>query len=371
MAGRHLGTGKGSKITIFDVADRAGVSYSTVSRVVTGQRHVAPRTRDKVESAMAELGYVADLRARSLAGGRTRMVGVLTAELASSFVTEIVKSIDRELSQRGYDLILCTTHVRNTTEREYVAQLTNGLVEGLVILLPSAQRFYLPALQARDFPHVMVDFDELDERSLIIRSANKQGAIEATNHLLELGHRRIGFVEGDKGLSSGRERFEGFGEALSSAGVGLDASLVVEGDWRDESGYRAGLDLLQRPNPPTAIFAANDVMALGLMRSAHELGIRVPADLSLVGFDDVPEARLLTPALTTVRQPLSEIGRLATQLLVEGMEHGAMERGVRELPTELMIRQTTSSIPSESGGASTNRRSNGRFLRNGSRTRRV
>lgn len=371
MTGEHSDQGLGAKVTIFDVADAAGVSYSTVSRVVTGQKQVATGTRARVEAVMAELGYVADLRARSLAGGKTRMVGILTAELASLFVTEIVKSIDIELSQRGYDLILCTTHVLDKSEREYVAQLTNGLVAGLVILLPSAQRFYLPALQARNFPHVMVDFDELDERSMIIRSANLDGAYAATNHLLELGHRRIGFVTGDKSLSSGRERVDGFRAALKDAGQELDPALIVGGDWSDESGYRAGLDLLQRPDRPTAIFAANDVMALGVMRSAHELGIHVPSQLSLVGFDDIPEARLLTPALTTVRQPLAEIGRLATQLLVDGMEQGAMHPRVFELPTELKIRQTTSVAASAAGGGSTKRRSNARFLRSGARSHRV
>jgi LacI family transcriptional regulator len=331
---------KGSRVTIFDVALAAGVSYSTVSRVVNGQRHIAAATRERVERAMAELGYVADLRARSLAGGSTKILGLLLLDINSEFMAEIVRAVDDEVSRSGYDLMLCTTHARTGDPSDYVRRLAPGLVDGLMILIPQDPERYLRLLQEPGFPHVLIDHNGPLEGSSIVRSTNVQGVRDAVRHLVDLGHVRIAHVRGDEGQETARIREETFVAECERLGA---QPRVVPGGYDETDGHKAGLALLSEPadSRPTAVFSANDAQALGVLAAARSLGLAVPRDVSVVGFDDITSARLASPPLTTVRQPLASMGRVATDLLLGQLGPRHEEPRLVELATELVVRDST------------------------------
>lgn len=202
-------------ITIFDVAKEAGVSYSTVSRVLNNKEHVSPEKRERVLRAMAELGYVANVQARTLAGGRSHIVGLLVHGLDTSYIGEIMKGIDNELNNVNYDLMLYTTHRRKTKESAYVIKLTRNLVDGLLLVLPRNAEAYLETLRQRHFPHVLVDHQGLpDVDAPAVGATNWQGAYEATSYLIELGHHRIGFITGMMDTGCAQERLAGYKAAL-------------------------------------------------------------------------------------------------------------------------------------------------------------
>ena len=332
-----------SNVTIVDVAREAGVSYSTVSRVVNNFKYIKPETRDRVEAAMDKLGYVANLNARSLAGGRSHVVGMLIYELDTSYHVEIVRGVDAEITTSEYDLMLSTTHKRKRRESTYVTQLTQGLVDGLLLVLPRNLEGYLEDLVRQRVPYVLIDHPGIDNKSNTITVTNWQGAYDATQYLIELGHCRIGFVTGFIEVASAQDRLAGYQTAIRDNGLFVDPELICKGDFLEDSGYEAAKKFLSLTKPPTAIFASSDVSAFGAMRAIDEAGYRVPQDISVVGFDDVPEASYLRPGLTTVRQPLREMGELATRILVARIEDPLLPPEQVELPTRLIIRDTCQS----------------------------
>lgn len=339
--------------TIKDVALDAGVSYSTVSRVVTGQNYIAGPTRDRVQDAMRRLGYVADIRARSLAGGRTRILGLITHDIESSFMAGVVRAIDAEVSLSGYDMMLWTTHSRNRTPSEYVTQMAAGLVDGLLVMLPDKVQDYVGALHSSGLPHVVIDYDGPPIESTVVRVANHQGITMAVEHLVELGHRRIGLISGLLDTASAQSRRDAFSAAV--AANPLVHGSIAHGSWTEHGGFAGASELLDAAERPTAIIASNDIAAFGALRAAHERRIAVPSELSLIGFDDIPEAQLMTPPLSTIRQPFREIGREATRLLVERVEgRGEIGPVTVELPTEMIVRASTAPPPppAEAGGES-------------------
>ncbi len=326
--------------TIKQVAERAGVSTSTVSHVLNGTHFVSPPLTERVLRAVEELDYQLNPVARSLAGGRSSVIGLMIPELAVSYSGEILRGIDEALANAGYDLLLHTTHNQRVKERVFVHKLAHGLTEGLLLLLPSDPNAYLAPLYKKQFPYVVIDHQGFDDFSPTVVSTNWQGAFEATRYLIELGHRRIGFVAGASHTSSALERLQGYRDALQRAGIPFDHDLVREGYFARPPSYEAALHLLDLPDPPTAIFAANDVSAFGVIDAIHARGLRFPHDVSVIGFDDIPEAAAARPALTTVRQPLAEMGRTAVGMLLEYIAEP--ERPTRRitLDTELIIRES-------------------------------
>lgn len=327
-------------VTIFDVADEAGVSYSTVSRVINNKDHVSPEKRERVLRAMAQLGYVANVQARSLAGGESRVVGLLVDYLSSSYMDEIIRGIDGALDAENYDLMLYTTHRRKTKESAYVTKLTRRLADGLLLILPRNAAAYLDTLRQRQFPHVLIDYLSDGQNVPSVSTTNFRGAYDAMTYLLSLGHRRIGFITGTMEFGCARERLDGYKAALKDAGIPIDPRLVCEGDFMQPQGYLGAQQLLSLSEPPTAIFASNDMMAFGVMEVARERGLRLPGDLSIIGFDDIPQAAHVHPALTTVRQPLEEMGRSAARLLLKYIAQPNAEVERIELPTEFVIRES-------------------------------
>jgi LacI family transcriptional regulator len=325
-------------VTIFDVAREAGVSYGTVSRVLNNRDHVKPATRTAVLSAMDRLGFVANQQARSLAGGPSQVIGLLLHSLSTSYIGEIVRGIDAELDATNYDLLLYTTHRRKLKETAYVATITRGLADGLLLVLPRNSSQYIDSLRARTFPYILIDHQGKGDDERSVGATNWQGACDATRYLVQLGHRRIGFVTGDMELGCSADRLAGYRQVLAEYGLPVDPRLISPGDFFQPSGFAAGQALLSLPHPPTAIFASNDEMALGVMAAAIERGLSIPDDLSIIGFDDTPRAGLAYPALTTVRQPLEEMGRTATRMLIQLIDDPHLQIEQVQLQTKLILR---------------------------------
>ena len=337
---------RNSPVTIIDVAAEAGVSYGTVSRVINNDDHVKPETREKVRQAMERLGYVVNRQARRLAGGSSNTIGVLVPDLGTSYIGEIMRGIDAELGLSDFDLMLYTTHRTASKEANFIANLTRGMVEGLLLVLPRNPSDYLGLLTSRNFPFVLIDHQGTGEQCAAVGATNWQGSYQAIKYLLEAGHTRIGFITGAMDLACSVDRLDGYHAALRTYHIPVDPDLIVKGDFFQPSGYSGANRLLALHEPPTAIFASNDVMAMGALDAVRESGLRVPEDISLVGFDDIPQASLVHPALTTVRQPLEQMGRIATQMLLDMLNNPGKKINRIELPTELIIRDTCRQLSS-------------------------
>lgn len=336
------------RVTIIDVAKEANVSFATVSRVINGKGHVSAETRERVMQAMTRTGYIVNRQARALAGGRHQVIGLLVPDLDTSYIGEIMRGIDEELAANSYDLMLYTTERRKTRESIFAASLTQGMTDGLLIVLPLDPGAYLESFRNRAFPFVLIDHAGNDEGGPAVRATNRQGARDATAYLLGLGHRRIGFITGNQEMGCSHDRLAGYQEALQDAGVPVDDDLIREGNFHSPLAYEATRELLALPDPPTAIFAANDASAFGVMDAVRDAGLRIPDHISVVGFDDVPGAQKSNPPLTTVRQPLREMGKLATRMLLDYIGD-PQRRGERvDLPTELIERATCRPIQGNS-----------------------
>ncbi len=327
-------------VTIMDVAREAGVSYATVSRVLSGYEFVKESTRQRVHEAAERLGYVVSLPARILAGGRTRIISLLVPNIDNSYVGTIVHGIDLEIEVAGYNLMLYTTHRQRGKEAMYVTTVTNGLSEGLLLVAPLFPKAYVDALREQNFPYVLIDQDDFGGDSAIVEATNWQGAFDATTYLHHLGHQRIACISGHPDLSSAAQRLEGYKAALAAAGIPFREEFVAEGSYWLPGGREAMRKLLQLNPRPSAVFAANDLSALGAVEAIREIGLRIPDDISIVGFDDTPQASVLEPRLTTVRQPLEQMGRVAAQLLLEQIEQPGTPRRRVTLPTELIVRNS-------------------------------
>jgi LacI family transcriptional regulator len=338
----HYNINRADDVTIFDVAKEAGVSYSTVSRVINNKEYVSEDKRERVLRAMAQLGYVANIQARSLAGGHTNIVGLLVHTLNNAYIGEIMRGIDNEMAEAHYDLMLYTTHRRKTKESVYVTKLTRNLVDGLLLVLPRNAEAYLETLRKRHFPHVLVDHQGISQNIAVpsIGAENWKGAYKATQYLLQIGHRRIGFITGTIDMGCAQDRLAGYKAALQDHGLPIAPELIREGDFLQPQGYSCTKELLALPEPPTAIFASNDISAFGVMEAVRDHGLQIPRDVSIVGFDDIPQAAHVHPPLTTVRQPLEEMGRRAARLLLKYIAQPAAEVERIELPTELIIRKS-------------------------------
>jgi LacI family transcriptional regulator len=252
-----------------------------------------------------------------------------------------VRGIDEALYEAEYDLILYTTHRRKTKEAAYVSTLTRGMADGLLLILPRYPEAYIESLRQRRFPYVLVDHQGIDITGPAVGATNLQGAYDATKHLIDLGHHRIGFVTGTFDMGCAVDRLTGYKRALADHGIRFEEALIQEGDFFQPRGYECARALLSLPNPPTAIFASNDVSALGVMEAVRDLGLRIPEDVSIVGFDDIPQASQVNPPLTTVRQPLEQMGHKAAQMLLEYIADPDMPTQRVELPTELIVRAST------------------------------
>lgn len=321
------------RVKMEDVARTAGVSVATVSKVVNGRYGVAQATLTRVQEVIDELGYEASLGARSLRSHRTNVLGILVAEF-EPFSTELLKGASSAVGSTGYELLAYSGGGRGADvgwERRYLSRLSGTLIDGAIIVTPTVVE------ASTGVPVVAVDPHTGPTGLPTVDSDNYAGAVLATEHLIGLGHRRIGFLGGRLDLESARLREDGFRKAMDTAGLPVDESLVAVGGYRPETADAPARVLLGNADRPTAVFAANDLSAIQVMAVARELGLSVPDDLSVIGFDNVPESALASPPLTTINQPLQEMGAEALRLLVDLIDGKERSTHLR-LPTELVVR---------------------------------
>ena len=330
----------GRKPTISDVATHAGVSKTTVSHVVSGNRPVARRTRERVQRSIAELGYRPHGPARSLRTKRSHMVALIIPDITNPFYPVLARGLEDSLGTHGYRTFACNTDGLEDQELEYIAEMFNRGVDGIVLVSFHLRPARLGEIMAAGMPLVTVGHDLSDGPADVIRADDERGAFDATTHLVSRGHRRIAMIAGPPG--SGLLREDGYRRALGEAGILFDSSLLVNANWTRLGGNRAMRELLALEGRPTAVFCGNDMTAVGAMDAAREAGLRLPRDLALVGFDDIEAAALVDPPLTTVVNPAYETGSVAGRMLFERMT-GAYQgpRRTAVLPCTLVIRESS------------------------------
>jgi LacI family transcriptional regulator, galactose operon repressor len=334
-----------SRVTIREIADLAGVSIATVSRVLNDRGDVSDDTRDHVSRVVREHGYTANRSARGLSAGRTGLVGILVPLVYPAYFSAILAGAAEALSERDLQIVLSPTGHEHDREVSVLDRL-HGLTDGALIILPEESTEELERLLDNGYRFVVLDpLMPLGERIPSVSATHTSGADQAMRHLLELGHRRIAQISGPRGWLATEDRRRGYYAALAAAGILADPELEVEAEPEIDGGRDAAARLLDLHQPPTAIFSFNDNIAIGAIQAARAKGLRVPEDLSIVGFDDVEHATIVTPALTTVRQPLAEMGRTAVSLLDRLLERQRFETLHVELATRLVVRESTAPPP--------------------------
>lgn len=327
--------------TIKDVAQLANVSPTTVSYVINGTRYVSPATEARIRAAIQELNYQPDFVARSLRAKRTMTVGLIVSDITNPFYADIVRGAQDELSSSHYTLILFNTDEAADRERETITILRQKKVDGLIAVATgeNADAFY-ESYEA-GLPIVLVDRTLPDNRLCTVLVDDERGAYQATRHLLDLGHRRIGVILGKRRISTTDHRGAGYTAALEEAGLEIDPELVVYGHSTLEGGIAAARQLLDLTTPPTAIFATNILMTVGLLMTLKERRLQCPQDIAVVGFDDIAWLAAFQPGLTTVAQPSYELGKQAAQLLLPMMTgKQTREPCTIVLPARLVIRES-------------------------------
>jgi len=328
------------RVTIRDVAAAAGVSYQTVSRVLNDKPDVAEETRRRVCQVIEELAYQPSAVARSLVSKRTRTLGLITADFNDYFFTQVIVGAEAEARRRDYFLILGSTERNPSDEPEYLRLLTEREVDGILFARPSTEddSQHLLSLIREGVPLVTTAYHVPGEKLMVVDIDNIDGGMQAANCLIEGGHRRIGMIAGPPTWKCVKDRTHGFKLALERAGMAFFPSLIEYGDWFHESSYRAMGRLLAKAPHITALFAQNDRMAIGAMRALREAGRTIPDDVAIVGYDDIPAAAYCYPPLTTVHQPMAEVGRLATRLLIQTIENPDTEKREISLKAKLIRR---------------------------------
>jgi len=324
--------------TIRDVAERAGVSTTTVSHVLNRTRKVDPHTAARVEAAVNELGYRPNALARSMRRGRTHTVGIVIPDIANPFFGDLARSLEDHMFEAGYSAIICNSDGEEDKEARYLDVLLSKKVDGLLLIAASQPSERLVHLVESGPPTIVIDRELGDLPVSHVLVENHRGGYLAGRHLLELGHRDIGVIAGPGGLGTSARRLEGFRQALDEAGVEQGEGRVLVGDFRAASGRAAMDGWLQRGAPPTAIFAENDLMAIGALSAAHAADIDVPTELSVVGFDGIAFGADVTPPLTTVTQSVNDVATAAVELLFERLRGTPTEPRLVELPVSLTLR---------------------------------
>lgn len=339
-----------NSVTLIDVAKQAGVALVTASRALNGTGFVSAETRKKVVAAAKALGYSPNLSAKILKGGRPNLLGLAVSNLQSSVINEIIGAVSLAAKQAGLDLIIYNASTElGAPKQQDINRVLGGLCEGILLVLPTAQEGLLAEFESSSVPVVLINYWRNETRLPTVRGDNYEGSRAAVEHLIGLGHSRIAFITGSSYTGQSQERQRGYQDALRRAGIRPVKSLVVQGDFTQSGGFEAAQQLLAQPKPPTAIFAANDAMAIGAMDALKEKGLRIPGDVSVVGFDDSPASNHVYPRLTTVRQPLSEIGEQAVRLILQRIRGQAPADGAGdapiELPSALVIRDSCGPSP--------------------------
>lgn len=335
-------------VTIRDVAEKAGVSVSTVSRVLTSNAPVQEVTRKVVEDAINELGFRPNGLARSLRSNETKTIGLIIPDVANPFFPEVARGVEDAACKRGYSVILCNSGNDRSKETMYFQVLQERRIDGIILTGSGSLSEYAQLREMDRFPVVFLDrnAEGLDVDS--VESDSYNGACQAVQHLIELGHREIAFVSGSSATSTGSRRQRGYIDTLAGHGITPPPEYIVPGDFTLEAGRFAGLTLLNGSRRPTAIFVSSDIEAIGVMMAAESLRLSIPRDLSVVGFDNTLLSTVTRPALSTVSQPKYDMGQQAVKLLIERLQKKRQKVKHVVLPTRLEVRGTTAKV--QNGG---------------------
>ncbi len=328
------------KTSIKDIAQLAGVSHSTVSRALSNSPLISPATRRRIQQIAARRGYSPNAIARGLVTQRTSAIGVVVTSIEDPFVAEVVRGIEEVAGDHGYRVFLATSHNDPARELNVVTALREWRVDGVIVASSRVGSLYGPRLQQIGVPIVLINNQHPGTFIHTISIADAQGAQLATAHLISRGHRVIGHLRGPAGHGATQKRAAGYRRALREAGIGYDSALVVDGDAAGES----VLTLLAYTPRPTAIFCYNDMTAIGALSVLRHHGLRVPDDISLVGFDDIPFAQYVEPPLTTIHQPMTEMGRQAMEMALTLMSRSKTDVPDVVIPGKLIERASTRSI---------------------------
>ncbi|CAM3722913.1 catabolite control protein A [Cohnella lubricantis] len=332
-------------VTIYDVAREAGVSMATVSRVVNNNPNVKPQTRKKVYEAIERLGYRPNAVARGLASKKTTTVGVVIPDISNAIFAEVARGIEDIANMYHYNIILCNADKRKEKEIRVINTLLEKQVDGLLFMGGAVTEEHLQAFSSSNVPIVLCA--TTDERGTMpsVDIDHEAAAFDAVSRLIADGHRRIGMISGTlQDPANGYARYQGYKRALEEAGIAADEQLVRIGNYKYESGMEAAQYFLDLAERPTAVFAATDEMAIGAIHAIQDAGLRVPQDISVISVDNIRMASMVRPQLTTVAQPMYDIGAVSMRLLTKLMKKESVEQSKVVLPHELIIRQSAASV---------------------------
>jgi DNA-binding LacI/PurR family transcriptional regulator len=332
------GAARSQPLTIAQLAELTGVSIPTVSKVVNGRSEVAPKTRAMVETAIREYGY----RRRRRRAGPAALIEVVFHELAGPYPLEVIKGVERVARENRMGMLLSQLEGRHTPGRGWIEDVLTRRPTGVIAVFSGPDASQQDKLRTREVPLVLVDpTGDPGHAVPSVGASNWSGGLSATRHLIDLGHRRIATITGPPQMLSSRARLDGYRAAMDTAGIPIDPALIREGDFQIIDGLRLTRDLLRLPDPPTAIFAGNDGTAIGVYQAASEAGLRIPQDLSVIGFDDLPPAQWMIPPLTTIRQPLTEMAAAAASMVIALAGNETRPSNRLELSTTLVVRRST------------------------------
>lgn len=327
--------------TMKDIARLAGVSTSTVSHVINKSRFVSDEIAERVNNAAQQLNYAPSALARSLKMNRTKTIGMLVTTSTNPFFGEVVKGVERSCYHQGYNLILCNTEGDNQRMKASINTLLQKRVDGLLLMCSTLEGERLDVFDRYpDIPVVVMDWGPILFASDKIQDNSLQGGYMAAKHLIECGHKEIGCITGPLIRHQAQMRYEGYKRALAEAGLGIHPDWIIESDFECEGGYQAFEKLYERGKLPSALFVCNDMMAMGVIQAASQRGLRVPDDLSLIGYDDVHIAKFMTPALTTIHQPKYRLGKAAVDTLLYRLENPDTTAQVVQLEPTLVVRSS-------------------------------
>ncbi|PIJ50149.1 hypothetical protein BL250_10700 [Erwinia sp. OLTSP20] len=335
----------GGKVSIFDVAREAGVAVSTVSNALTGKTIVKASTRERVQAAADKLGYRVSVVARSLRMQRTFTLGVLLADVANPSSPDFLRGIEDIADSEQCSLLVCNTDGQLDKQLAQMRVLLDRRVDGLVLLSQHCEQPEVRALLNGDTPYVMIQRRSLSHDDNYVGANNEEGIGAAVKHLVALGHRRIGLIRGPRDSSTADERYAAYLHGLQLHRLPRVAQYVVQGDYQVNGGYQAAKQFFAMPSPPTAILAANDMSAIGVMNAAHEMGLRIPEDFSLIGLDDIEMASFSPINLTTIALQRREMGAAATDLVMKMIrQKGSLKAKKKIFPMKLIVRGSTGRV---------------------------
>ncbi|EPV2529927.1 substrate-binding domain-containing protein [Vibrio alginolyticus] len=332
--------------TMKDIAKLAGVSTSTVSHVINKTRFVSEEISERVNNAAKELNYYApSALARSLKVNRTKTIGMLVTTSTNPFFGEVVKGVERSCYQKGYSLILCNTEGDNERMRQSINTLLQKRVDGLILMCSSLEGERIDVFERYpDIPVVVMDWGPMLFTSDKIQDNSLRGGYLAAKYLIDCGHTEIGCITGPLIKHQAQMRYEGYKRAMNEAGLEFNANWIIESDFECEGGYQAFKKMAQRGALPSSVFVSNDMMAMGVINAANELDIKVPDDLSIIGYDDIHIAKFMSPSLTTIHQPKYRLGQAAVETLVRRLDDKSNDAQVVQLEPTLVVRNSVTNF---------------------------